>query len=63
VRHRGGAGKLAAYRQALQLVANWRRSSIANTCGRRCISSAVCHVIINEYLFIIILIITTSYGK
>jgi len=28
---------LAAYRQTLQLVANWRRSSIANTCGCRCI--------------------------
>jgi len=31
------AGKLAAYRQTLQLVANWRRSSIANTGGCRCI--------------------------
>jgi len=31
VRHRSGAGRLAAYRQTLQLVANWRRSSIANT--------------------------------
>jgi len=37
VPHRSGAGRLAVYLQTLQLVANWRRSSIANTCGCRCI--------------------------
>jgi len=37
VHHRSGAGRLASYRQTLQLLANWRRSSIANTCGCRCI--------------------------
>jgi len=35
------------------LVANWRRSSIANTCGCRC--TFICglsDVLVNEYLFI-----------
>jgi len=50
VHHSSGAGRLAAYRQTLQLVANWRRSSIANTCGCRC---GLSDVLINEYLFIL----------
>jgi len=58
VHHRSGAGRLAAYRQTLQLVANWRRSSIANTCGCRCIHLRFvgCH---NKRIFIYLVVQST----
>jgi len=40
--------------------ANWRRSSIANTCGCRCIFiCGLSDVLINEYLFIYLLLFIT----
>jgi len=59
VHHRSGAGRLAAYRQTLQLVANWRRSGITNTRGCRCIHLRFVGCL-NKRIFIIIIIIKNA---
>jgi len=44
-----------ALRHDVRTLANWRRSSIANTCGCRCIFiCGLSDVLINEYLFLFI---------
>jgi len=56
VHHRSGAGRLAAYRQTLQVVANWRRSSMLIPVVAVVFLCGLSDVLINEYLLLLLLI-------